>query len=96
MQVLERCKKMMRKGQFTIPNLVGVAVLLFIFSVLSEPIISILSSASASSNPMLSAVLQSFPAVFILMIILAPVVLAEKKRRQRKQETVQTRRGGRR
>jgi len=84
---------MMRKGQFTIPNLVGVAVLLFLFSVLSEPIISILSGASSSSGPMLSAVLQSFPAFFILMILVAPVVLAEKRRLEESRKIDDRRRG---
>lgn len=70
---------MERKGQFTIPNLVGVAVLFFLFSFTFEAQKSILMNAAASSGPLLTAVLYSIPVVELLVIFSSPFMLAQKK-----------------
>lgn len=68
-----------RKGQFTIPNLVGVVVLLFMFAVSFEAQKTILVNAASKSGPLLTAVLYSIPVVELLVIFGSPFMLAQKK-----------------
>ena len=75
-----------RKGQFTIPNLVGVAVLFFIFSVVGEawliPVLqqttNQLLSTGGTGETLAAAVLVSLPAVILVGIFTSPFALAQK------------------
>jgi uncharacterized membrane protein len=68
-----------RKGQFTIPNMVGVAVLLFLFAVTFSIQKTIILSAAEGSGLMLTAVLYTIPVIELLVIFSAPFMLAQKK-----------------
>jgi len=68
-----------RKGQFTIPNLVGVVLMLFIFAVTFEAQKSILLNAASKSDPLLTAVLYTIPVLELLVIFGSPFMLAQKK-----------------
>ena len=74
------------KGQLTIPNLAGVIMLLFVFSILFNPIKSILIGAASGANPLTAAVVYSIPAIILIGILASPFMLAQKKfeREQRK------------
>jgi len=79
------------KGQFTLANMLGIAILLFLFGILAEPITSILSSAAQGSRPMLSTLLKGFPLVFIMILVILPFAKSEKKRIQRRREALRGR-----
>lgn len=68
-----------RKGQFTIPNLVGVVLMLFIFAVTFEAQKTILIKAASTTDPLLTAVLYTIPAIELLVIFGSPFMLAQKK-----------------
>jgi len=70
---------MKRKGQFTIPNLVGVALLLFIFAVTYELQSTVLVQAAQGNGPLISAVLYTIPVMELFVILAAPFMLAQKK-----------------
>jgi hypothetical protein len=70
---------MRMKGQFTIANLVAVAVLLFIFAHTFKIQKQVLLEAAQGSGLMLTAVLYSIPAVELLVILGTPFMLAELK-----------------
>lgn len=72
---------MNRKGQFTIPNMVGVAFLFLVFAIIGRTaMFPILSETASNSGPMLSALLKSLPAVFLSIILFLPYILAQKRR----------------
>lgn len=58
-----------RKGQFTVANLLGVAVLLFIFMVMSGPILDALSRAFTGAGVMTQAVLVTLVPTILFVII---------------------------
>lgn len=74
------------KGQFTIANLVAVAVLLFIFAHTFEVQKEVLLNAAQGSGLLLTAVLYSIPAVELLVILGTPFMLAELKAEKRRQQ----------
>jgi len=69
----------MRKGQFTIPNLVGVVVLLFIFAHLFPVLKPVLVQAAEGSGTLTKAVLFTLPAVILISILGSPFMLSELK-----------------
>lgn len=78
-----------RKGRFTVPNLITVAFLLFIFSVFFKPMTTAfpsLSSANGVGQILAYTVLNSLPAMFLLVILASPFILKEKKKLIRRQE----------
>ena len=75
-----------RKGQFTVANLAGVAVLLFLFAYTSDLWLGIIQEAAEGSGILLSAVLYSIPAMIFMGIFGAPFMLAQKRFEKRKSQ----------
>jgi len=77
-----------RKGNFTVPNLISVVFLLFIFAVFFEPInfaLSQMAGTGSNADILTQAVLYALPALMLLSIIAAPWILKEKKKIIRQQ-----------
>lgn len=75
-------------GNFTVPNLIAVVVLFFIFSVFSEPLfmaISKVSGTGSNANLLTKAVLYTLPAMLLLGILSAPFILKAKDKVKRKE-----------
>jgi hypothetical protein len=78
-----------RKGRFTVPNLITVAFLLFIFSVFFNPMTSAfpsISSAEGVGQVLSYTVLNTLPAIFLLVILASPFILKEKKKLIRREQ----------
>jgi len=78
-----------KKGRFTVPNLITVAFLLFIFSVFFEPMTMAFpdpSNANGVGQILAYTVLNSLPAMLMLVILASPFILKEKKKLIRKQK----------
>lgn len=78
-----------RKGRLTVPDILTVAFMLFIFSVFFEPMTTAfpsLSSASGTGSILAFTVLNSLPAMFLLVIVASPFILKEKKKIIRRTE----------
>lgn len=78
-----------RKGRFTVPNLVSTVFMLFIVSVFFEPMTSAFPSvgeASGISGVLTATLLNSLPAVILVVILSSPFILAERRRLVDRQE----------
>lgn len=71
------------KGQLTIANISGMAILLFIFGVAWKPITQGLSTAFSGAQPIVQATIVLIPMGIILAFISMPFTLAEKERERR-------------
>lgn len=74
---------MKRKGQLTIANISGMAILLFIFAVAWTPITQGLSTAFTGANPLVKATIILIPLGIIIAFLTMPFTLAEKERERR-------------
>jgi len=82
-----------RKGRFTVPNLITVAFLLFMFSVFFEPMTLAFpdpSNAEGVGQILAYTVLNSIPAMLLLVILASPFILREKKKLIRREQGGQT------
>ena len=77
---------MKRTGQLTVPNLIAVTVLLFIFSVFSEPIMETIQIIlEREGNPLTTAIMVTLPAIFLITIASLPFIKAEQKKIKQRQ-----------
>jgi len=79
------------KGQLTIANISGMAILLFIFGVAWKPITQGLSTAFTGAQPIVQATIVLIPLGIILAFLSMPFTLAEKERERRITQTPQPR-----
>lgn len=68
---------MWRKGQTTIPDLLAVGTVIFIFGSLSPVILDALGTGFQNTNLLGKILLAVFPAIFIILIIGAIFALQE-------------------
>jgi len=73
---------MRRKARFTIPDMIGTAVLLFIFAVI-YPAIETAVIGIQGSGPLSTAVGYTLPAMILVSILSTPFILAEVRREDR-------------
>lgn len=78
----------MKKGQMTIPNILGLVISMFLFVAIAPTIISIDNgfiaglNASDPMTPALSVLIQLFPMLIVLFIIMTGVYYAIPKQNQ--------------
>jgi len=75
-----RCKQWLKgtsKGQLTIPDLLAVLTLLFLFAAFSPIMIDALGNAFTGANPLTQLTLVTVPALILVLILAALWTLQE-------------------
>lgn len=74
---LKQMVRMKSKGQLTIPDLLAVMVLLFLFAAFTPAMIDALGNSFQGANPLTQLTLVTVPALILVLIIAALWTLQE-------------------